>query len=389
MIINLLITKNLIKHFSYSLFFLLFIHNYNIYSFTKASEIKNNSENNLITTSNQKEYLESNYLLDAGDVLYIDFVGLDFYSGSYTINSNGQLILPEIDAINVSSLTLEEVKTKLVILYEDYIIDPKINVYIERYRPVTFFIKGEVKNPGLYTLNIKQKKEINQGFKIPQLSSNLNNFINDSSVIQSTFSNRPRLYLALQNASGVTNRADLSNIKILRKNSKTQGGGKIETTIDLLSTITEGDQSQNIHIFDGDTITIPKSKKLIREQVLAINKTNLNPNIINVFITGNVFKPGSFKLAKGSTLNKAIASTGGKKIMTGKIEFIRFRSDGSTFKNTFAFDSTAKSNSSKNPVLMDGDIINVRKTLLGSTTEVIREISSPVLGGYGLYKIFD
>ena len=388
MIINLLRTKNLIKHLSYSLFFLLFIHNYNIYSFTKASEIKNNSENNLITTSNQKEYLESNYLLDAGDVLYIDFVGLDFYSGSYTINSNGQLILPEIDAINVSSLTLEEVKTKLVLLYEDYILDPKINVNIIGYKPVTIFIKGEVKNPGLYTLNINQKQEIT-GLKIPQLSLPLNYRSDASTGIQSSFSNRPRLYFALQNASGVTNRADLSNIKILRKNSNTQGGGKIETTVDLLSTITEGDQSQNIHIFDGDTITIPKSKKLIREQVLAINKTNLNPNIINVFITGNVFKPGSFQLSKGSTLNQAIASTGGKKIMTGKIEFIRFRSDGSTFKNNFAFDSTAKSNSPKNPVLMDGDIINVRRTLLGSTTEVIREISSPVLGGYGLYKIFD
>ena len=388
MIIILLRIKKLIKHCSYSLFFLLFFQNYNIYSFTKASEIKNNSENNLITTSNQREYLESNYLLDAGDVLYIDFVGLDFYSGSYTINSSGQLILPEIDAINVSSLTLEEVKTKLVLMYEDYILDPKINVNIIGYKPVTIFIKGEVKNPGLYTLNINQKQE-KAGLKIPQLSPNLNYLSDASTGIQSSFSNRPRLYLAIQNASGVTNRADLSNIKILRKNSNTQGGGKIETTVDLLSTITEGDQSQNIHILDGDTITIPKSKKLIREQVLAINKTNLNPNIINVFITGNVFKPGSFQLTKGSTLNQAIASTGGKKIMTGKIEFIRFRSDGSTFKNNFAFDSTAKSNSRKNPVLMDGDIINVRRTLLGSTTEVIKEISSPVLGGYGLYKIFD
>ena len=104
-------------------------------------------------------------------------------------------------------------------MYQDYIIDPKINVYIESYRPVTFFVKGEVKSPGLYTLKAIKA--------------------------------RPKLYSALQNANGVTNRADLSNIKILRKNSKTQGGGKIETTVDLLSTITQGDQSQNILIFDG------------------------------------------------------------------------------------------------------------------------------------------
>ena len=34
---------------------------------------------------------------------------------------------------------------------------------------------------------------------------------------------------------------------------------------------------------------------------------------------------------------------------------------------------------------MDGDIINVRKTLLGSTTEVLEEVSSPLVTGYGLF----
>ena len=38
---------------------------------------------------------------------------------------------------------------------------------------------------------------------------------------------------------------------------------------------------------------------------------------------------------------------------------------------------------------MDGDIVNVKRTVLGSATEVIREISNPVIGGYGLYTIFN
>ena len=33
---------------------------------------------------------------------------------------------------------------------------------------------------------------------------------------------------------------------------------------------------------------------------------------------------------------------------------------------------------------MDGDIINVNKTILGTTTEVIGEVSSPLLSGYGI-----
>ena len=115
----------------------------------------------------------------------------------------------------------------------------------------------------------------------------------------------------------------------------------------------------------------------------------MSPDKILVYITGNVKNPGNIVLPRGASLIQSIASTGGKKLMTGYIDFIRFNDDGSTLKRTFRYDQNAKINTYKNPVLAEGDIINVRKTILGSTTEIINEISSPVLGGYGLFKIFD
>ena len=94
-------------------------------------------------------------------------------------------------------------------------------------------------------------------------------------------------------------------------------------------------------------------------------------------------------LKKGSSLIQAIASTGGKKLMTGKVEFIRFNDDGTTTKRKFRYNENAEINSAKNPILMDGDIINVNKTILGTTTEVIGEVSSPLLSGYGIYSLFN
>ena len=38
---------------------------------------------------------------------------------------------------------------------------------------------------------------------------------------------------------------------------------------------------------------------------------------------------------------------------------------------------------------MDGDIINVRLTLFGTTTEIIREFASPIITGYGLFTFFE
>ena len=37
---------------------------------------------------------------------------------------------------------------------------------------------------------------------------------------------------------------------------------------------------------------------------------------------------------------------------------------------------------------MDGDIINVRKTILGNVTDIIGEVSPPLFGGYALIKLF-
>ena len=79
---------------------------------------------------------------------------------------------------------------------------------------------------------------------------------------------------------------------VVRENSKTQGGGKIKANIDLLSMLLNGDQTQNIRIFDGDNIIIPKSNKVMKEQVLAINKTNISPEKITVYVTGNVKNSG-------------------------------------------------------------------------------------------------
>jgi len=165
--------------------------------------------------------------------------------------------------------------------YEKYIIEPRLTISINEYRPVSIYLTGEVRNPGLYTIANKSK------FSVPERTSSSNtiaksalpsnptgnNMITASGNNMITaFDNRdnsipdistPKLFNALQLAEGVTVYADLANIKIVRKNSKTQGGGKIQTNINLMKLITDGDQSQNIRIFDGDSIFIPKSEKPI------------------------------------------------------------------------------------------------------------------------------
>ena len=290
--------------------------------FTYFFFIKNSQANNfyqsntkiLIKTNKSKEQnlqpKKSLYLVGPGDILSVEFRGVEFYSGAYSINPEGFIDLPEIGNTYVKGITVEELKLFLQDQYKSIIFDPDININILNYRPVSIYVSGEVKKPGLYTLNYQTQnnknlvKNLNQNYIIDIIS-------NPTPKEQEAFIH-PKLFDALRSVDGVSNNADLSKIEIIRDFSRFKGGGKIKTKINLLRLITNGDQTQNIRIMDGDHIVVPKSEKLFKEQLLAIRNSNLNPESIQIYITGNVFKTGPIILKKGSSLIQAIASAGGK-----------------------------------------------------------------------------
>jgi len=373
---------NLIKNLIKAIFFIIIINFLNPYSIRSADEIDTFISANEKLNLKEENY-QNPYILGPGDYLFIQFYGVKPFSREYFIDREGFLFLPEIGKFYGSGKTINELKQELINAYKEYIIQPEIDIYITIYRPISVYIYGEVNSPGLY--NFIRKNRVSKDNLSFDFDNNieLDSMENDQNLLP------PKIYNAIKFAKGVTNNADLSNIEVVRTNSKSQGGGKIKTSLNLLETITSGSQNQNIALMDGDSIYIPKSDVVLKDQVLAINRTNLNPDKIIVYVTGNVIKSGPAPLKKGSTLLQAIASTGGKKLMTGSIQFIRFNKNGKTYKSIFRYDPNAPINSAKNPILMDGDIINVRKTLLGNVTEVLGDVSPPILSGYGLYSIFD
>ena len=118
------------------------------------------------------------------------------------------------------------------------------------------------------------------------------------------------------------------------------------------------------------------------------HKTNLSSKNVVVFLSGNINEKGAKTIKRGSGLVQAIAQSGGTKLLPGNVEFIRFNDNGTTERNYFKFDRNAPLNSYKNPILMDGDVINVQRTLFGNATEVLGELSPPIFGGYALIKLF-
>ena len=148
-------------------------------------------------------------------------------------------------------------------------------------------------------------------------------------------------------------------------------------------------ESQNIKILDGDIIKIYPSNTLITSQVRSAMKSNLNPSQILVFISGQSETTGEKIIPAGSSLNQLLASAGGKKIFSGGLEFIRFLNDGRVVRRVFTYQPKAAQGNYSNPLLLDGDIVHVRRSLIGYTTEAITTITKPAIGLFSLYNIYD
>ena len=91
-------------------------------------------------------------------------------------------------------------------------------------------------------------------------------------------------------------------MQVTRKRAQFLGGGRLRTHLNILSMITEGNESQNIRLFDGDVVNVGRSTVALREQLLQARQTNLSPQFINVFVSGRVKQPGGVLLPQGANL---------------------------------------------------------------------------------------
>ncbi len=333
----------------------------NIYSLpTNSTEFKNDikPKNVVLPLLDQKN---TDYILGEGDKLRITFYGLSLFDDIYTINPNGNILLPELEEFYAKGMTLKELKINLSNKYKEYIINPDLLIEIVEYRDLNISLRGEVNKTGLFKLPYKKG---------------------------STSYNIPKLFDALRLGDGVTSNADLKNIIVIRENPIIKGGGKIKANINLITFLDKGDQSQNIQLRDGDDIFVGKSNNTLIEQLNLFNKSNLSPSTVTVFVNGNVKKSGSLKIPQGATLYQAIAAAG-EQSLSGSIELVRLSNSGNNDRRSIAYNKLSPKGTYENPFLINGDIITVRKNVLGKTTQALNEYGAPLIKSYAIYKIFD
>ena len=339
------------------------------------------------------------YILGPGDALQIELLDLPELSGTFAIEPDGTLYLPRLRAIYVEGLTVEELRYFLTEQFKRYVRQPELFIRPVSYRPVRVYVGGEIQRPGFYQLSGTQQQAIELDLEsAPEVASrrlkakgvDASPTVNSSQSQQFSLASTrvPTLFDALRAARGITQFSNLAEVRVVRKQPLSSGGGKIQAKVNFLRLITNGDESVNIRLFDGDTIQVGRSPEVLIDQLLAASRTNLSPDFVEVFVSGRVKEPGPQSLPQGSTLNQAIASAGGSKLLKGKVEFLRFNREGGTDRRLFNYNASAQAGDYKNPVLMAGDVVRINDSPLSATAEVMNEVSGPFVGVYSVYSLF-
>lgn len=155
-----------------------------------------------------------NYVLGAGDAVYIDIYGASQKTVEETITPDGYVVVEDFGPIQLAGLTVDQasarVKSKLSTRYSS----SSIQFSVGQTRTITVNVMGEVNTPGSYTL--------------------------------SAFAT---VFHALYMAGGPNDIGTLRNIKVYRNN-------RLVTTVDVYDYILNGNLKGNVRLADNDVITV-------------------------------------------------------------------------------------------------------------------------------------
>ena len=208
------------------------------------------------------------YTVGDGDVLDINVYENDDLSTTVRVSANDTIRVPLIGEVDVENLTVSQVASKIEALLADgYLVNPQVDVFVKEYRSKKVIILGQVNRAGLYEL---------QG--------------------------KTTLLEFISKAGGLT--ADVGSTATIKRKS-VETGENDNIVIDLNRLIKEGDTSLNVSIRDGDSVYISKADVY--------------------YVSGEVNKPGYYKLEDDITILKAITTAGGftKIASKGKVKVNR------------------------------------------------------------------
>ncbi len=314
--------------------------------------------------NNSKPSNGYNYLIGSGDILQLSFTrDLKEYNGQFRVLNDGWIFLPLIGNYFIENKTLEEARNDLISKYSNELIVPDLQLSLRYSRPLDISVIGEVQKPGMYQ-------------------------------IKNILENPPRVVDGLQLAGGITTKSNLENVQLIRVFKEDGELIKKITSLSLISLFKEGDQASNIKLSHGDVLKINSTSEF-SNTYYKLAKATLAPAKIGITVVGEVKEPGEKNVISGVSLIEAIMIAGGPvdwEANRQNIQLIREDEYGAINVSNFKYNINKSNSITDNPILKDGDIINVNAVKYTKFSRGVKNVFSPlrdILTGITFYKLID
>ena len=177
----------------------------------------------------------------------------------------------------------------------------------------------------------------------------------------------PTVSRAIQVAGGVTQAADLSQVRLRRF---TRGGREQIIGVNLNQVLQGGDRRQDLILQQGDTIVIPTAATINPNQSFSITNSTLAPTQnqpINIVVVGEVTRPGPYTVQPSQTgspptLSRALQAAGGinQTADITQVQLRRITRDGSIQTTTINLQQLLQGGDRRQDIfLQEGDSIVV------------------------------
>ena len=165
--------------------------------------------------------LDSTYPLDFGDSIDIQLVGQKDLINTYTIARDGSINVPEIGKLVIAGLSLDKASNLIISRVKNAYIGTEAFVSLTGIRDVNILVSGDAKNPGIYTLN------------------------GNSNILQ-----------ALIVAGGINEFGSLREINLMRDDN-------VVETLDVYDLLIDGKYNLKKRLRSGDVVYVKPTKNIV------------------------------------------------------------------------------------------------------------------------------
>ncbi|MBO0720430.1 MAG: polysaccharide biosynthesis/export family protein [Blastocatellia bacterium] len=313
---------------------------------------------------------DGSYRIGPGDVLEVRVFGRPELGREQRVGNKGTIRLPFLQELQVACKTEAELAQLIAEKYTKYLRDPQVDVFLKEYNSQPVAVIGSVTKPGRFQLQRRVRllelltfsggPLLNAGGVVHIIRGTSPDYCEAGNIESTGAENKAAALAPIASPAGLkkipdkTSSADQeqasSGTPPLPNQASPADQASLETAIDQsqaflltykLQDVLKGRPDSNPYVMSGDIVSIPETDQ--------------------VFVVGQVVKPGPLPVRSKITLLQAIGMAGGftTDASKGKVKVVRTE-PGTNVRTEFVYDiNEIQKKKGEDIALMPNDVVDV------------------------------